>query len=970
MVRRKRGRIDSSIGDALSQGEEMKLISRTGAVLIGLLIFIVSVIPSAAANDAALEAANDAALEQIRQAIREKGATWKVRQTSVWKLPPEERRHLLGAQLIVPDMTDITPPPFRFPQAATLTQWDWRDHDGHNWVTDIRNQGGCGSCVVFGCMAAFEAGMSIAFDAPEPTFDLSEQHVFSCGGGSCEYGWNVPSCLNYIREMGAPDEACYPYRAMDNQPPDFGAPCDETCEDWQIRARRISQWGWVPSYNEVEIKNALMNGPLPVYITVYSDFFAYSSGVYVRTSDHVEGGHIVCMVGWDDDENCWICKNSWGDWGEDGYFRIRKGTNEADIEASIAWLTSSPAEYPSLRLASYQVVDSLGDADNVLNPGETARLRLGLENQQTWAPATGVSAILSSGDGRIEIHDLLSIYGEDIGSGDTVWTDEDEFSLTVSEQAGVCDIPLTLEIAAGKGSLPSYQTTLSFNLTVTYNQLGWPIDLSAAVRSSPLIKDLDEDGAPEVIVVDNLGTLHVWSQQGQYRAGFPVSVPGQVWGSVAVGDLQGDGEPDIVFGSKNDTIYAFSNEGHRLFARDLGSPILSTPALADLDGNGGLETVVGTINGNVSVLAADGSDIDRFPISGGGPVFSGPALADLDGDDVKDIIWGSTDRNVYAVSSSTGESLFGFPFGVAGMVVSAPSVADLDEDGHEELIFGCDDGKLYVLSYLGEELFTVDGGQMIRTSAALGDVDADGHLDIVFSSKSGQVYAVDRSGQVLSGWPYQAGAFVESSPAIIDMDGDGLAEVIFGTADERLCMVSGDGTLLEEYPTPETGAIYSSPCVGDLDGDGDLEVVLGTPSGLSIWDFKIPAGDSGPWTMYRGNCRRTGYYGDNPATEVVAATAREGLPETFSLFQNYPNPFNARTRVEFVAAEKGRVSLEIFNILGQRVKTLVDGIRPAGTYQVVWDGTDDGGFPVASGIYFYRLRGGHRVQTRRMVLLR
>ena len=941
----------------------MSFKTRTAAVLIGLLIV--------ALFAAAALAAGDEALQQIRQAIREQGATWEARQTSVWRLDPEERRRLLGAQLIIPDPEEIEPPPFHFPQAATLVQWDWRDHEGHNWVTGVRNQAGCGSCVCFGCMAAFEACMSITFNAPEPSYDLSEQHVFSCGGGSCEYGWNVPSCLNYIREMGAPDEECYPYRAMDDQPPNWGAPCDETCADWQIRARKVSQWGWVNSYNETAIKTALMNGPLPVYLTVYSDFFAYSSGVYVRTSDHVEGGHIVCMVGWDDDEDCWICKNSWDDdWGEDGYFRIRKGTNEADIEVSIAWLIPAPAEYPSLRLAAYQAVDSLGDGDGVFNPGETARLRLGLFNEQTYAAAVGVSAILSSSDERIEIGDLLSTYGETIVDGDTVWADLDEFSVTVGQGIGVCDIPLTVEISAGKTAMPAYETTVTFELAVTYDQFGWPVGLGASVRSSPLLVDLDAGDEPEVIVVDNVGTLHVWDHLGRYREGFPVSTPGEVWGSVAMGDLEGDGDIDIVFGSKNDTVYAFSSEGQRLYARNLGSPVLTNPALVDLNGDGQLETVVGDMNGTLSILAPDGSDADRFPLALGGPIFAAPAVADLDGDEVRDIIWGSTDRNVYAVSSSTGEALFGFPFTAAGMVVSAPTVADLDEDGDEELIFGCDDGKLYVLDHLGELLFTVDSGQAVRSSAAIGDVDADGRVDIVFGSKSGQIYAVDRDGQVLSGWPYQAGGFVESSPAIIDINGDGLPEVIFGTADERLHMVSGDGTLLAQYPTPETGAIYSSPCVGSLDGDDDLEVILGTPSGVSVWDYKSASQDSGSWPMYRGNPRRTGYYGDRQATGVTPSAGPTGLPDRFSLSQNYPNPFNAQTRIEFEVAEKDRVSLEVFNILGQRVRTLVRDLRPAGNYQIIWDGKNHGGIPVASGIYFYRLRSGHRVQTRRMVLLR
>jgi len=179
----------------------MSMIRKMSAGIIALLLLSLA--------SAALAAADQSpTLEQIRQGIALKGATWEARETSVMKLSPEERRRLCGAQLVRPDPAEIVPPPFDHPQAATLDHLDWRDHNGHNWVTPIRDQGGCGSCVVFGCMAAFEAAMSIYFNAPEPTYNLSEQHVFSCGGGSCEWGWNVAPCLNYIRELGAPDESC------------------------------------------------------------------------------------------------------------------------------------------------------------------------------------------------------------------------------------------------------------------------------------------------------------------------------------------------------------------------------------------------------------------------------------------------------------------------------------------------------------------------------------------------------------------------------------------------------------------------------------------------------------------------------------------------------------------------------------------------------------------------------------------
>ncbi len=106
----------------------------------------------------------------------------------------------------------------------------------------------------------------------------------------------------------------------------------------------------------------------------------------------------------------------------------------------------------------------------------------------------------------------------------------------------------------------------------------------------------------------------------------------------------------------------------------------------------------------------------------------------------------------------------------------------------------------------------------------------------------------------------------------------------------------------------------------------------------------------------------------------------ENLPESFSLGQNYPNPFNPATNIRYTvgssrmeAAGNGSLvsaSLKIYNIRGQLVKTLVDRKLSPGRYEVVWDGTDDSGDRVASGVYLYRLTAGHNQTTRRMILLK
>ena len=101
------------------------------------------------------------------------------------------------------------------------------------------------------------------------------------------------------------------------------------------------------------------------------------------------------------------------------------------------------------------------------------------------------------------------------------------------------------------------------------------------------------------------------------------------------------------------------------------------------------------------------------------------------------------------------------------------------------------------------------------------------------------------------------------------------------------------------------------------------------------------------------------------------ATLGTSLPEGFALGQNYPNPFNPSTIIPYQLAATSQVRLEIFNALGQRMATLVDGVQSAGAYQAQWDGTDASGQAVAAGVYLYRLTvgGGGTHQTERMVLI-
>jgi hypothetical protein len=100
---------------------------------------------------------------------------------------------------------------------------------------------------------------------------------------------------------------------------------------------------------------------------------------------------------------------------------------------------------------------------------------------------------------------------------------------------------------------------------------------------------------------------------------------------------------------------------------------------------------------------------------------------------------------------------------------------------------------------------------------------------------------------------------------------------------------------------------------------------------------------------------------DAGATDTVLA---------FALGQNYPNPFAAGTSIRFALPEPSNVHLKVFNVQGRLVRTLLDAARPAGRYTVSWDGRDEAGRAVASGVYFYRITAGKREAERRMIYLR
>ena len=108
----------------------------------------------------------------------------------------------------------------------------------------------------------------------------------------------------------------------------------------------------------------------------------------------------------------------------------------------------------------------------------------------------------------------------------------------------------------------------------------------------------------------------------------------------------------------------------------------------------------------------------------------------------------------------------------------------------------------------------------------------------------------------------------------------------------------------------------------------------------------------------------------NSVSAVLSADEALGLPTEFALNQNYPNPFNPSTQIQYALPEETRVVISIYDIMGRKVRTLVNDVQDAGYRSVMWNATNDMGRLVSAGVYIYSIQAGDFIQNRKMVLMK
>jgi len=229
--------------------------------------------------------------------------------------------------------------------------FDWRKYQGENYDSPVRNQGNCGSCYAMATIAVAESRIRILSNLKDKAI-LSAQAVVSCSiyNQGCDGGY--PYLVGkHAMDHGLVPESCMEYFGSDVECKLLQSP---DCPD-PLNPRRyyVSNYSYIGGYygscSEVAMMREILRaGPIMVAFDAPSTLFYYSGGVYTGDAPPHEGiklpglnlwektNHAVVAVGWgvQNGQKYWIIKNTWGpDWGEHGYFRIRRGTDECGVES-------------------------------------------------------------------------------------------------------------------------------------------------------------------------------------------------------------------------------------------------------------------------------------------------------------------------------------------------------------------------------------------------------------------------------------------------------------------------------------------------------------------------------------------------------------------------------------------------------------------------------------------------------------
>ena len=783
-------------------------LSPTIGLLLALGIAAASV---AALAPVSLAQMSKTDIEQIQRAIDAGGASWTAGETSRTRMTLAEREAALG-NIDAPPSPDHRNRQVPGALAAAPAAFSWGNNLGWNWMTSVKNQGGCGSCWAFATAAAFEARLRIRNNQPNLYVDVSEQNMVSCWLGSCD-GANGTWVMNMFMTYGNPDEDCFPYASGGGTAP----PCTDRCADWTNRAYGVSTYGDYLSPGIETIKNEIvLHGPVQVSMQVYADFDTYVGGVYQHVTGAYEGNHLVTVYGWDNATTCWLVKNSWGpDWGETGpngqkgWFRIRMGTNEVGCETWIYYLEPIGISYP--------VVSTVSPVINLTNAPVASDITATFDRDMDPASISTSSVF---------------VYGSISGPHPaTVNYDNPSRSVTIDPTSNFMAGELISVVMA-----PDIQSASSVGLGLGYNWMfstavnpgggAFASAVDYATAPGPLgmtFGDLNGDGRADLVSANAVAaniSVRLANGDGTFAAAtdYPVQNGPR---SVAAADFNGDGFLDLaVANSQSHTISALINNGDGTFAAAVMYITMTNPRAiiaADFNADGAIDLAVASQDPS-AVRVHYNSGTGTFWSSYQRAVSSRPyslTAADFDKDGDFDIAYAGyfTDELIILWNDGPGvfdsESRF-----VVGDGPRSVAAADLNGDGDiEPAVANYSANTISVMTKGAFNTYTTDNlstGALKPEAVCAADVNGDSHPDIAaFGSTGVIVFLNDGDGTFAGAVSLASGNYIGGSAA--DIDGDGNLD---------LGGVS--------YSSQKVSILLNQTCV-DSDGDG-----VGDPGNSSV----------------------------------------------------------------------------------------------------------------------------------------
>ena len=629
-------------------------------------------------------------------------------------------------------------------------------------------------------------------------------------------------------------------------------------------------------------------------------------------------------------------------------------------DPSIAVKSFNPS-LPLLSLESYTITDEEGDNNGTISTGELICIYPVISNTTNWGTAYNVSVRLENLPEGIEVVGNNLSIAQILPGGMSPHNLKIRLQLSDTISFGTYYLTLIVDSIHPVTHLSTGERrfTVTFQITLMDNRFPWEATING--KSAPLVTDLNSTNGMEIIYVDVYGNSYYIGNNGVIYSTVAAPEGMYIFRSFACGPIDDDAENDLVFCSRSGDIYAMRFNGDIIFNYHADTMFLFTPVLADINGDGTLETIAGSLNGQIYAISGNGQLLNGFPFDVGSNFQSELAAADFNNDGAMEIVAGSQNGLLYVIQA--GGTVFpGFPVQLNGPITGSPTITNTNR------IVCSTPTHIYIISPEGNLIAMRDIDANIASGFALGDITSDNiGLDIVGVTINGLIYAITDEGVDLPGFPIATGDNFVCPPLIANLDSDPQSEILVHSYLNSVYAFNADGSTLNGFPFPNIYNGSTPATLIDFDNNNQTKLVMGHSNGVLMLNLRRDASELKPWITYRGSTLRQGSFA---STGFVSIAEETNVPVMNALLGNYPNPFNPETTIRYTTKANAKAKLEIFNLKGQKIRTLVDTVHSEGNHSIVWNGRDDYSRKVASGVYFYRLSIEGKSYQRKMLLLK